>query len=150
MTHEVPTYPLRNPAFLKLLAFRVSITFSYQIMAVVVGWHIFQITRDPLSLGLIGLAEVIPYFCTALFAGYAVDHYSRRMFGVMASVVLVINALVLAAIAAGWLLHVSASSLFIYASIACVGFARAFIGPSYSALFALVLQAMGIKLQARV
>lgn len=140
MTHEVPTYPLRNPAFLKLLAFRVSITFSYQIMAVVVGWHIFQITRDPLSLGLIGLAEVIPYFCTALFAGYAVDHYSRRMFGVMASVVLVINALVLAAIAAGWLLHVSASSLFIYASIACVGFARAFIGPSYSALFALVLQ----------
>lgn len=140
MTHEIPTYPLRNLAFLKLLAFRVSITFSYQIMAVVVGWHIFQITRDPLSLGLIGLAEVIPYFCTALFAGYAVDHYSRRMFGVMASLVLVINALVLAAIAAGWLLHASESSLFIYASIACVGFARAFIGPSYSALFALVLQ----------
>ena len=139
MTPDVPSYPLHNPAFLKLLAFRVSITFSYQIMAVVVGWHIFQITRDPLSLGLIGLAEVIPYFCTALFAGYAVDHYSRRMFGVMASVVLVINALVLAAIAAGWLLRANESSLFIYASIACVGFARAFIGPSYSALFALVL-----------
>ncbi|MFJ5446678.1 MFS transporter [Methylobacillus methanolivorans] len=134
------SFPLRNIAFLKLLAFRVSITFSYQIMAVVVGWHIYQMTRDPLSLGLIGLAEVIPYFCTALFAGYAVDHYSRRMFGVMASVVLVVNALVLAAIAAGWWLHPGESSLFIYFSIACVGFARAFIGPSYSALFALVLQ----------
>ncbi|MCB5190836.1 MFS transporter [Methylobacillus arboreus] len=139
MLPDVSSYPLRNPAFLRLLAFRVSITFSYQIMAVVVGWHIYQITRDPLSLGLIGLAEVIPYFCMALFAGYAVDHYSRRMFGVLASIVLVINALVLAAIAAGWLWHESESSLYIYISIACVGFARAFIGPSYSALFALVL-----------
>ncbi|SNR80827.1 Predicted arabinose efflux permease, MFS family [Methylobacillus rhizosphaerae] len=133
------SYPLRNAAFLRLLAFRVSITFSYQVMAVVVGWHIFQITHDPLSLGLIGLAEVIPYFCTALFAGYAVDHYSRRMFGIMASIVLTINALVLVAISSGWLLHESESPLFIYGSIACVGFARAFIGPSYSALFALVL-----------
>lgn len=133
------SYPLRNTAFLRLLAFRVSITFSYQVMAVVVGWHIFQITHDPLSLGLIGLAEVIPYFCTALFAGYAVDHYSRRMFGIMASIVLTINALVLVAISSGWLLHESESPLFIYGSIACVGFARAFIGPSYSALFALVL-----------
>ncbi|MPS47525.1 MFS transporter [Methylobacillus sp.] len=139
MTSDTSSYPLRNIAFLKLLAFRVSITFSYQIMAVVVGWHIYQITRDPLSLGLIGLAEVIPYFCTALFAGYAVDRYSRRLFGVMASIVLAINALVLAGIAAGWLWHPSESSQFIYLSIACVGFARAFIGPSYSALFALVL-----------
>lgn len=139
MAPDVSPYPLRNIAFLKLLAFRVNVTFSYQIMAVVVGWHIYQITHDPLSLGLIGLAEVIPYFCTALFAGYAVDHYSRRMFGVMASIVLMINALVLAGIAAGWLWHPSESSQFIYLSIACVGFARAFIGPSYSALFALVL-----------
>ncbi|MCB5188933.1 MFS transporter [Methylobacillus caricis] len=133
------SYPLRNPAFIRLLAFRVSITFSYQIMAVVVGWHIYQLTHDPLSLGLIGLAEVFPYFCTALFAGHAVDHYSRRMFGVMASVVLTFNALILAAIGAGLVLPDSESSLFIYASVACVGFARAFIGPSYGALFALVL-----------
>ena len=44
---------------------------SYQIVAVTVGWHIYEITRDPLALGLIGLAEVIPYFCVAPFAGYA-------------------------------------------------------------------------------
>ncbi|HEY3325888.1 MAG TPA: MFS transporter [Novimethylophilus sp.] len=131
------TSPLRNRGFLKLLAFRLQIVLAYQIMAVVVGWHVYQLTRDPLALGLIGLAEVIPYFCCALFAGYAVDHHSRRMFGVLASAVVGLNAWVLAAVAGGWLPgHPSA---WIYASIACVGLARAFIGPSFSALFALVL-----------
>lgn len=54
-------YP--NPAFLKLLTFRLFIVFAYQIMAIVVGWHIFELTHDTLALGLVGLAEVIPYFC---------------------------------------------------------------------------------------
>ncbi len=129
--------PLRNRSFRKLLAYRLQIVLAYQIMAVVVGWHMYELTRDPLALGLIGLAEVIPYFSCALFAGYAVDHYSRRRFGVLASVGVGVNAGVLAAVSAGWLGNAPTS--WIYASIACVGLARAFIGPSFSALFALVL-----------
>ncbi|HEY0269331.1 MAG TPA: MFS transporter [Methyloradius sp.] len=128
----------RNINFLNLLLFRLLIVFSYQIVAVVVGWHIYQITHNPFSLGLIGLAEVIPYIATALFAGYAIDHHSRRMFGVFASLVLMLNAVVLAAVARGYI--GSDSSLWIYGSIACVGVARAFIGPTYSSLFALVLK----------
>ncbi|MCB5208251.1 MFS transporter [Methylovorus mays] len=128
---------LKNPSFLKLLAFRLSVIFSYQIVAVVVGWHIYQLTRDPLSLGLIGLAEVVPYICTALFAGYAVDHHSRRFFGAMAGGVLMLNALTLAAVSAGYV--PGNPTYWIYGSIVCVGFARAFIGPSFSALFALVV-----------
>ena len=131
------TVTFRNSSFLKLLAFRVQIVLAYQIMAVVVVWHIYELTHDPLALGLIGLAEVIPYFCCALFAGYAVDHHSRRMFGVMACVAICLNALILAAVAAGML--AGNPSAWIYGSIACVGVARAFIGPSYSALFALIL-----------
>lgn len=134
----MPTiHPLQNRSFLKLLSFRLQIVLAYQIMAVVVGWHIYELTRDPLSLGLIGLAEVIPYFCCALFAGYAVDHHSRRLFGVMASVLISINAAMLVAVANGWLPGNPAG--WIYFSIAMVGLARAFIGPSFSALFALVL-----------
>jgi len=141
MQNEVPdnsANPLANPSFFKLLTFRVAVVLSYQMMAVVVGWHIYEITRDPLALGLIGLAELVPYFACALFAGYAVDHYSRRMFGVFAAIVLAINALLLAAISSGVL--VGNSSEWIYLSVAFVGFARAFIAPSYSALFALVLR----------
>lgn len=130
--------PLHNPGFLKLLSFRFQIAFSYQIIAVVVGWHIYQLTHDPLALGLVGLAEVIPYFCSALFAGYIVDHHSRRRFGVLASLLVSCNALVLAAVSGGL---ITGNVLpWIYAAIAAGGLARAFIGPSYSALFALVLQ----------
>ena len=131
------TQPLRNPAFVKLLAFRIQIVLSYQIVAVVVGWHIYELTRDPLALGLIGLAEVIPYFCCALFAGYAVDHHSRRLFGVMACLMLFLNALTLLGVASG--LVAGDPSLWIYGSIVLTGIARAFIGPSYNALFALIL-----------
>jgi len=129
---------LRNRSYVKLLAFRLLIVLSYQMMAVVVGWHIYQITRDPLALGLIGLAEVIPYFCCALFAGYAVDHHSRRLFGVLAAVILSLNALLLSAVSFGWV-GGSNPSLWIYGAIACTGIARAFIAPSYNALFALIL-----------
>lgn len=131
------TPPLRNAAFLKLLAFRIQIVLAYQIVAVVVGWHIYELTHDPLALGLVGLAEVIPYFSCALFAGYAVDHHSRRLFGVMACLMLCLNALVLLAVAAGRL--PGSASAWIYASLVFTGIARAFIGPSYGALFALVL-----------
>jgi MFS family permease len=125
-------------AFLKLLAFRIQLVLAYQIMAVAVGWHIYEITHDTLALGLIGLAEVIPYFACALFAGHAVDHYySRRRFAMLAATMLAINALTLSAVAAGWI--GSDATLWIYGSIAFTGFARAFIAPSYNTLFALIL-----------
>lgn len=132
---RLPAY--LNAAFLQLLTFRVQIVLAYQIMAVVVGWHIYEITRDPLALGLVGLAEVIPYFCTALFAGYAVDHHSRRLFGVFAAVLLLLNAFILFAVSLHWL--GGDPTWWIYGSIAVTGIARAFIGPSYNALFALIL-----------
>ena len=126
-----------NRDFLKLLSFRILIVLAYQIMAIVVGWHIYELTHDTLALGLIGLAEVIPYFSCALFAGHAIDHYSRRLFGVFACLLLVLNALTLTAVSAGWIS--GNPSMWIYGSIAVGGVARAFIGPSYSAMFALIL-----------
>jgi MFS family permease len=127
-----------NFAFAKLLAFRIQIVLAYQIMAVAVGWHIYEITHDTLALGLIGLAEVIPYFACALFAGHAVDHYcSRRFFGVLAAILLLVNSITLSAIASGWI--GGNASLWIYGSIAFTGVARAFISPSYNTLFALII-----------
>lgn len=136
LSKALPTL-LRNRGFLKLLSFRFQSSLAYQMIAVAVGWHVYQLTHDPLALGLVGLAEVIPYFASALFAGYVVDHHSRRMFGVLASLVVSANALVLVAVDSGWM--AGDPLLWIYASIAAGGVARAFIGPSYSALFALVL-----------
>ena len=125
-------------AFPKLLAYRIQMVLAYQMMAVAVGWHIYEITHDPLALGLIGLAEVIPYFLSALFAGHAVDHhYSRRGFAALAAALLCVNALTLVLVTTGHV--VGNASVWIYASIAITGLARAFIAPSYNTLFALII-----------
>jgi MFS family permease len=127
-------------AFLKLLSFRILLVLAYQMMAVAVGWHIYEITHDALALGLIGLAEVIPYFACALFAGHAVDHYySRRFFGVLAATSLAVNSLTLAAVAMGLIGNSGNASLWIYGSIMLTGIERAFIAPSYNTLFAIIL-----------
>ena len=127
-------------AFLKLLSFRILMVLAYQIMAVAVGWHIYEITHDTLALGLIGLAEVVPFFTCALFAGHAVDHYcSRRFFGTLAAVTLGVNALTLTALTMGLIGDSATASYWIYGSIMLTGIERAFIAPSYSTLFAIIL-----------
>ncbi len=129
-------------AFLKLVAYRFQMVLAYQVIAVAVGWHVYEITHDPLSLGLIGLAEVTTYFSCTLFAGHAVDHYySRRFFAGLASIMLAANTLLLTFIASGHLDAYINSNItyFIYASIAFTGIARAFISPSYNTLFALII-----------
>src|SRR5690606_27603954 len=117
--------------------FRICTILSYQIVAVTVGWHVYEITRSPFALGLIGLAEVLPYFCIAPFAGYLVDHLPRRKLGVAACCGLLLTALALVAVTRGWL--PTAHVWPIYAAIALTGIARSFLGPVYNALFARVL-----------
>lgn len=120
------------------MVYRICTLLSYQIVAVTVGWHIYEITREPFSLGLIGLAEVLPFFCVAPFAGYLVDHLPRRKLGMLACTGLVITPAVLAAFASG-LLPLQ-GVLPIYLAIALTGVVRAFLGPVYNALFARVLK----------
>lgn len=129
--------PLRNRGFRGLMRYRICSILSYQIVAVTVGWHVYELTRDPWMLGLIGLAEVLPYFCVAPFAGYLVDHLPRRRLGMVACLGLATTPLALAAIASGWL--AGAGIGLIYLAVALTGAVRAFLGPVYNALFARVL-----------
>ncbi len=136
--NEAPGSPLSSAGFRWLMLYRICTLLSYQIVAVTVGWHVYELTRDPWSLGLIGLAEVIPFFCVAPFSGYLVDHLPRRKLGAVACVGLALNALALAMVAAGWL---PLQGLWpIYVAIAIGGVARSFLGPVYNALFARVLK----------
>ncbi|MDX3933752.1 MAG: MFS transporter [Stenotrophomonas sp.] len=128
---------LARPGFSLVLAYRIFAMLSYQIVAVTVGWHIYEVTRNPFSLGLVGLAEVLPFFCVAPFAGYLVDHLPRRRLGMVACSGLVMTALVLTAVARGWLPFRGVWP--IYAAIALTGMVRAFLSPIYNALFARVL-----------
>ena len=135
---EAAASPLQAAGFRWLLLYRILTLLSYQVVAVTVGWHVYEITGDPWSLGLIGLAEVIPFFCVAPFSGYLVDHLPRRKLGAAACTVLAVNAGVLALVASGGL--ATDGTWPIYAAIAVGGVGRSFLGPVYNALFARALK----------
>ncbi len=138
MNPSLPS-PLRSVGFRWLLLYRICTLLSYQIVAVTVGWHIYEVTHNTLSLGLVGLAEVIPYFCVAPFAGHLVDHLPRRKMGAAACTLLAINAGVLALVAGNIALHTQGTWP-IYLAVAVGGIGRSVLGPVYNALFARVLR----------
>ena len=45
-----------------------------------VAWQIYQLTKDPLALGLIGLAEAVPFLAFSLWAGHLVDRHEKKRF----------------------------------------------------------------------
>lgn len=77
--------------FKKLMTARFCFTLAVQMQAIVLGWRMYELTKDALYLGLIGLAEAIPALSLALYAGYIVDRsrplviYRRLTFVSLAS-----------------------------------------------------------------
>ncbi|MCC6411801.1 MAG: MFS transporter [Saprospiraceae bacterium] len=69
---------LRQPDYRFFLAMRMSTTLAIQIMSVSVGYFMYDLTGDPLMLGLIGLAEAVPAISISLWAGHIADKYNRR------------------------------------------------------------------------
>jgi MFS family permease len=69
---------LQNTEYRFFLITRVVLTVAIQIQAVVVGWQLYKLTKDPFSLGLIGLAEAIPALSIALYAGHVADISNKR------------------------------------------------------------------------
>lgn len=79
-----PYAALRHPDFLWFVASTAAFTLAIQIQATVVGWQVYEITRDPLALGLVGLAEALPYVGAALFAGHVADRRNRKRLSLFA------------------------------------------------------------------
>jgi hypothetical protein len=78
----------------------VALRFAEQMVAVAVGWQVYAIHRNPLDLGLIGLAEFLPLPLLALPAGQLADRLSRKLIGASALVVSVIVVLLLLVVTA--------------------------------------------------
>jgi MFS family permease len=73
-----PYAALRYPEFRSYLGMRFFFTFAYQMQAVIIGFHIYHLTKDPLALGLVGLCEAIPAISIALYGGYVADKSEKR------------------------------------------------------------------------
>ena len=109
---------------------------------IIVEWEVYSLTKDPLSLGLIGLVEVIPAISTALFAGHIVDQREKKMLFVQC-----ITAFLLVAIGYYFITSPYAYENYenseiligIYILVFIGGFVRAFIGPTIFSLVALIV-----------
>src|SRR6202008_1316508 len=100
---------------------------AIQIQSIVVGWMIYEITKDPLSLGLIGLAEAIPALSVALYAGYITDTTDRRRIVFLSIFTLFIGSITMLFVTH---FHVSNMVMILYGIIFLEGIARGFYAPS--------------------
>lgn len=75
-----PSTPLfRVRPFRLLFITRVASTTAVQMLAVVVSWHVYELTSSPFHLGMIGLVQVLPPLLLMLLTGQVADRYNRRM-----------------------------------------------------------------------
>ena len=132
-----PTFPwlLGSRSYTFLATARVCFILAMQVQAVSVGWLVYELTGDPLALGLVGLAEAVPALGLALFAGWIVDRgsplatYRLALACSAASALLILCAV---PFRAGW--PPGAALGAIYLASVVTGVARAFIMPSQFAL----------------
>jgi MFS family permease len=88
-----PYAALKIPDFRLFISARFAITLAIQIQSIVVAWQVYEITNDPLSLGLIGLAEAIPSIGVSLYAGHIADVVPRKLIILVCVVTLLICSL---------------------------------------------------------
>lgn len=69
---------LRHPGFMRFLSARLLATLAAQMQTVAVGWQVYDITHDPIDLGLVGLSQFLPFIVLILPAGHLADRYDRR------------------------------------------------------------------------
>ena len=124
---------IRN--FRLFLAYRFFMTCAILMQAVIVGWQLYDLTKDPLSLGMIGLAEVIPQVSIALFAGHFVDIWDRKLIIFRTSFLLLIGSAILlgSTINSGYTSFLT-GTMPIFVTIFIVGLVRGVLGPAHNAL----------------
>jgi MFS family permease len=130
-----PFIALKYPDFLRLIAGNMIITAALLIQEVLVGYELYKITKSPLVLGLIGLAEAIPYMCLALFGGYFADKLSKtKMMNWSLSLIIFFSVLLIFLFSNRQLFTINSLLFSVFGIIAIIGFAKGFYSPAASSL----------------
>lgn len=120
----------RHRAFTYYFTARFLSTFGLQIISVAVGWQIYDLTRDPFDLGLVGLIQFLPALVLILLTGAAADRYGRRTIMMICEIIIGVCAAALVYFAWQGL----TSPLPIFAVLLVIGIARAFFAPASQSL----------------
>ncbi len=137
-----PYAALRFKEFNIFLGVRFAMVFAWSMQFIVIEWQVYSLTKDPLSLGIIGLMEIIPAVSIALFAGHIVDQSEKRnlMVKCILGFSLVSLGLFLITLPTVETSYPQRSILYgIYALVFLGGLVRAFISPTTFALIALLV-----------
>ena len=133
---------LKIKEFQSYLILRLGIIFALNMQSTTIYFWIYQMTNDKLSLGLVGLAEVIPAICCSFFSGHVVDQNEKRKMVAICLLGYIIVGIALFLLALptaqqtlqdAWFLHL------IYFFVFLGGVLRAFYSPSMFSLFGLVV-----------
>lgn len=137
-----PYAALRYKEFNTFLLLRFAMVFAWSMQFIIIEWQVYSITKDPLSLGIIGLMEVIPALSLALFAGHVVDQKEKK--GLLVKCILAFSVISFGLFLLTWPAVVSDFSTktilySIYFLVFLGGLVRAFLGPTIFSLLALIV-----------
>jgi MFS family permease len=136
---KVSSSPLSIKNYRYYLAARFSYTFAMQMVVFEIAIYIYELTNNKLSLGILGLSEVIPAITLALYAGHIIDISDKRtiLFRNAFFYLIVVTGLTLVVSAkARQMLGITAVEYIIYGLIFCTGVLRAFNGPAQQSIVA--------------
>jgi MFS family permease len=121
--------------FRRFIFSKAVLTLAQQMQFIVLSWQVYEITGDPLSLGLIGLAEAIPAVSFALFGGHVADRNDRR------KILIAVNSAVIGCTSILLFITLNYSgtnslttALPLYVVMFLIGIARGFYGPAQFSL----------------
>ncbi|WP_291871499.1 MFS transporter [Maribacter sp.] len=137
-----PYAALRYKEFNLFLIVRFAMVFAWSMQFIVIEWQVYSMTKDPLSLGIIGLMEVIPAVLMALFAGHIVDQKEKRSLLVkcILGFSIISFGLFMLSMPQVQLDYSTKTILYsIYFLVFLGGIVRSFIGPTIFSLIALIV-----------
>lgn len=142
MAKRDPYAALRFKEFNVFLMLRFILVFGWSMQFIIIEWQVYSLTKDPLSLGIIGLMEIIPAFSMALFAGHIVDQSEKRnlllkCIGLFSLISFGLFFLTSSSVEMAW--SSTAILYTIYAFVFMGGLLRAFFGPTIFSLVALIV-----------
>nr|WP_315147642.1 MFS transporter [uncultured Flavobacterium sp.] len=133
---------LRYREFNMFLLLRFAMVFAWSMQFIIIEWEVYSLTKSALSLGMIGLMEVIPAIGMALFAGHIVDQKEKK--GMLLKCILGFSIISFGLFLLTWPRMVSDWSTdtilySIYFLVFLGGLVRAFLGPTIFSLMSLIV-----------
>jgi len=134
VSYELPHDPyqaLRFSNFRLLLSGNLIASLGAQMLALAIGWELYNRTNSALALGMVGLVQVLPVLLLSLVTGHVADQYDRKTIVVVTQIVLVFTSLALAALS-----YTQGPLVAVYGCLLLRGVGSAFSSPAASAFIA--------------